>query len=159
MNELEKIKTEIEKRLNSRTVSEQYRHGIRFTSKKFNEKLYSDISEALEMRIVFWLIENGYQPADDGSFLEVMADTFDFGNVNGIAVKVEAIIADDTLPINARILFALLKKNRQLRFEIRSRDHVLGLLRPQWLTNLVCKVVGMFRNRRFHSGYCEDDDE
>lgn len=150
---IEEVKKQVEDRLTERSLKERYRKAMRFMY-PYTEVMISRISHSLETDIIDWLLRNGYKPDDENSFLEIVSAEFDYGNMGGIATSVDAILEENPLPVNARILLALLAKNKELRSEIRLLELHQRILRPAWLTRLVRGIVAVFKRKQH-----EDDDE
>lgn len=125
--QLRSLKEELEKKFNDRRLEESYRTAVR-CQVSYSNYLISRLSYALEKNVLEWLLMNGYEPPE---FVKIMTADFDYGNEIGAAISVDAILAKETLPLNFRLLLALVRKNEQLSSQVDELAINLQLARKQ----------------------------
>jgi len=144
--DIQELRREMEKKLTSRKVREDYRLALRGNSFFLHETI-DRIGNLLEYDLLSWLIERGYKPEDSNSFLEIITAEFDVGNEVGIGASIHAVMEDDTKPVNLRMILCLLKKMKMLKAEIAYRDGVILALREQLEPSIFTRAVGWLRSK------------
>lgn len=136
-DELERIKSDIGKRLNSRALNETYRTAVRLRNQEYNDKIIEDLSKRLRINLLSLLLRNGYKPESPEGFLEILTREFDFGNEIGIAVSAKVIKEENPVPQKFMVLLELIRKNKLLIDEAKELRWKINIMHPQWLRKML----------------------